>query len=270
MLVARRPTAEAMRPHQSRTRIGCAWMVIALLMAAHGRAVAQAPPQGTSVPVPGSPVQPSAALPGARGVHTGPPGTTYVSIETDDPRVWLQRRIGSLEARPEGMATGDPKPGEAPPVVDPPKAYGPYWEPDWERICITPCHKPVASGGIYRIGGEGVTPSDGFRVDGPNTKLDVDAGSASTRNVGAYMTVFGFLLAATGGVFLVMSVVSTEKESEDEDKAVIIAGTAGLIAGGVIGFTGMGLFIANGTTVRDGSGKELARGPIGVRAYGSF
>ena len=184
------------------------------------------------------------------------------------------RRIGSLKPRPEGMATGDPKPGEPPPIYDPPAAYGPYWESDSERICITPCHKPVASGGIYRIGGEGVSPSSPFRLDGPNAKLDVSAGSSSARSAGGYMAVFGFLLAATGGVFLTMSLVSIEKESEDEDRITTIASTAAMIGGGIIGFTGLGLFFANGTTVRDANGKELGRAPepkhLGVRAHGVF
>jgi hypothetical protein len=246
-----------------RGRVG-AWGIAGSVLVLTGDALAQAPPAPPTSPPPAAAPAPP---PGAAG-------TTYVAIDTDDPGVWLQRRIGSLKRRPEGMATGDPKPGEPPPVYDPPAAYGPYWESDWERICITPCHKPVASGGIYRIAGDGVAPSDGFPLEGPRANLKVDTGSSSARSAGMYMAVFGFLLAATGGVFLTMSLVSNEKESADEDRITIIASTAAMIGGSVIGLAGVGLVFANDTTVRDQTGKELARGPgsrvLGVRAYGAF
>jgi hypothetical protein len=234
-----------------------------LLACFAGDAVAQSPPAPT-----GPVAAPASAVPGAAAA-----GTTYVAIETDNPSVWLQRRIGSLKRRPEGMATGDPTVGQAPPIYDPPAAYGPYWVSDWERICITPCHKPVASGGIYRIAGDGVSPSEGFPIEGPRANLKVSTGSSSARSAGTYMAVFGFLLAATGGVFLAMSLVSNEKESVDEDEAAIVASTAGIIGGSVIGLAGVGLVLANDTTVRDERGelpRAAATRQLGLRAHGAF
>jgi hypothetical protein len=250
-----------------------------LLACFAGDAIAQSPPApSTPPPAPSTPPAAAPAPPAAAPTVAPPgaaaPGTTYVAIETDNPSVWLQRRIGSLKRRPEGMATGDPTVGQAPPIYDPPAAYGPYWVSDWERICITPCHKPVASGGIYRIAGDGVSPSEGFPLEGPRANLQVSTGSSSARSAGTYMAVFGFLLAATGGVFLAMSLVSNEKESVDEDQAAIVASTVGIIGGSVIGLAGVGLVLANDTTVRDERGKELARrggaGQLGLRAYGAF
>jgi hypothetical protein len=112
-----------------------------------------------------------------------------------------------------------------------------------------------------------------FHLRGPRTVLDVDPGSTSQRKLGSYMTVFGFLLAATGGVFLIMSLASNEKASSDTDHLVTILSTTGLVAGSVIGLAGIGFIVANNTTVRDEHGKEiaaLARRPITLNAAGKF
>jgi len=187
--------------------------------------------------------------------------------------VALERRIGSLDPVTAPLRGGTPAPGEAPPAYRPPASYGPYFESDWESVCPTPCQKPVALGGEYRIGGEGITPSNSFQIHGPRTVLNVDPGSKSLRGLGTYMTVFGFLLAATGGIFLVMSLASTEKESESGDRLVTILSTTDLVAGSVIGLTGIGFMVGSGTTVRDEQGKEIAkvtRRPVTLNAVGRF
>ena len=197
----------------------------------------------------------------------------WVGIATTSSHVALERRIGSLDPVTAPLRGGTPAPGEAPPAYRPPASYGPYFESDWESVCPTPCQKPVALGGEYRIGGEGITPSNSFQIHGPRTVLNVDPGSKSLRGLGTYMTVFGFLLAATGGIFLVMSLASTEKKSESGDRLVTILSTTDLVAGSVIGLTGIGFMVGSGTTVRDEQGKEIAkvtRRPVTLNAVGRF
>src|SRR5262245_54440816 len=93
---------------------------------------------------------------------TAPSDGALVDIKTTDPRTTLERRVGSF----------------------------------WERVCVAPCRTPVALAGEYRIGGDGVVPSNGFSIHGPRTVLEVDPGSEGLHSLGAYMTVFGFVLAA--------------------------------------------------------------------------
>jgi hypothetical protein len=210
------------------------------------QAVAQAP-----MP---PPVQPPLAAPAAAA---GP--STYVWIETTDPHVSLERRIGSLEK--PSIGTGLAEPGSAPGAYGASSSYGAYWEPDWERVCVTPCQMPVATGGVYRIAGEGITPSEGFPVTAGRMKLDVTPGSASAKSVGAYMAVFGFILAAAGGVFLGTAVVSDEEDTGSENKVFGAVGAAGLIGGGVLGIIGVILVVANGTEVRTEGGKVIGGHP---------
>lgn len=209
--------------------------------------------------------------PPASVASRGAPATVVVSITTTKPNVMLERRIGSMVARPPAMRTGDPAPGDAPPAYAPPNSYGPYWESDWERVCRTPCHQPIAVAGEYRIAGDGITPSDSFPLKpGGRMIVDVDPGSSSLRGLGNYMAVFGFLLAGASAVFLVMSLSSNEKSSQDENHLSAVLSGVGLGTGALVGIVGLGFVAGTGTTVKDGAGKEIGRRTLLLGGTGRF
>ena len=250
-------------------RRGPAAAAIALLFSQTSIAVAQAPvvppappPPVTSPPGPPAPPPPRGA-PGA-----APRPTSYVWITTTNAKVALERRVGSLE-QPQ-IGTGRAPLGQAPPAWGASNAYGPYWESDWERVCITPCQTQVATGGVYRVAGEGVTPSEAFPVRPGRMGLDVAPGNESAKRLGSYMAVFGFLLAAAGGVFLGISLASNEKDSADANRVATIISTAGLVGGGVLGISGVILTVVNNTDVRDESGKVIASGAPAHRDFASL
>ena len=173
--------------------------------------------------------------------------------------------------RNPNRATGNPGPGQAPPAYYQSASYGPYWESDWERVCATPCRTQVPAGSDYRIGGQGITPSDSFPIRPGQVQLDVSPGSSSARGLGTYMTVFGFLLAAAGGVFLAISASSSEDASADADKVGVIVSTAGLVGGALIGGVGIVLMVVHTTDVRDERGKQIGAGSLPtLNAIGHF
>ena len=202
------------------------------------------------------PGPPPPTPPAARPAPVSAYPTAFVGIITTDPDVMLERRIGSLGKQPVGAHFGAVKPGSPPPAYNPPSTYGPYWESDWERVCKTPCQAQVALGGEYRIAGDDVTPSDSFAITAGGMRLDVDPGNESARNAGTYMAVFGYLLAAVGGVFLGTSI--GEDFDEDANDAVIVASSIGIGVGLLIGTVGVVLHVVNGTEVRDGGGRVIA------------
>jgi len=184
-----------------------------------------------------------------------PPGAgwTRVHIVTPSPQVTLERRVGSLP--------GDP----------PPPPSGPYAssEPDWQRVCATPCDAAVALGGDYRIAGEGITTSSLFALHGPTTELRVDAGNHSVRRAGIYLVVIGAIAAAAGGIFLGVNAIGPSSSALGVGGYASIAGLAG---GGALGITGIGLVVGGGTSVRDEARKDLARSapPPGLHATFRF
>ncbi len=167
-------------------------------------------------------------------------GWTRVHIVTQSPRVTLERRVGSLPGDPAPLPTG-------------PYAGG---EPDWQRVCATPCDTAVALGGDYRIAGEDVTTSSTFALHGPATELRVDAGAYPVRRAGVYLLVIGAIAATAGGIFLGVNALSPSSSALGVGG---YASIAGLVGGGALGITGIGLVVGGGTSVRDETRKDLAR-----------
>lgn len=176
-------------------------------------------------------------------------GWTRVHIVTQSPRVTLERRVGSLP--------GDP----------PPPPRGPYadGEPQWERVCATPCDAAVALGGDYRVSGNDVTTSSAFALHGPATELRVDAGTYGVRRAGVYLVVIGAIAAVAGGIFLGVDAIKPSSTGLGVGDYASIGGLAG---GGVLALTGVGLVVGGGTSVRDETRRDLARvaPPAGLHA----
>ncbi len=164
------------------------------------------------------------------------PAWARVRIFSRDPKVTLERRVGSLPSDTPGG----------------PRSPYDNNEFEWKVVCATPCNAALQVAGEYRVAGEGVTPSTGFAVHAQNTHLLVDPGSWQVRRAGVYLAVIGFVGAAAAGIFL-----GVEAERSSSGPA-ITGSVAGLVSGGVIGITGLGLVMAGGTSVHDEAHRELA------------
>ena len=194
-----------------------------------------------------------AVQPVASGAQTGGPGWARVHIVTQSPKVTLERRVGSL-------------PGDPPPLPRSPYSDG---EPQWERVCATPCDTALALGGDYRINGEDVTTSSPFALHGPATELRVDAGTYGVRRAGIYLLVIGAISAVAGGIFLGVNAIKPSSSALGVGGDASIAALAG---GGALAIAGVGLVVGGGTSVSDETRKDLARTapPLGLNATFQF
>jgi hypothetical protein len=231
-----------MRPDRPFLRSAASVALAAALVAGSSAAHAD-PPYATAPPAP---------VTGAPAPLAGS-GWTRVHIVTQSPKVTLERRVGSLPSDP------------------PPPPRGPYsdGEPEWQRVCVTPCDAAVALGGDYRINGDNVTTSSPFALHGPATELRVDAGTYSVRRAGVYLVVIGGIAALAGGIFLGVNALNPSSSALGVGGYASIAGLAG---GGALGLLGVGLVVGGGTSVRDETRKDLARTapPPGLNATFQF
>lgn len=228
-------------PRASDSAVAAAGAIVALLLAGPARATPPEPPVPAPPVVPAPPTTAGPPAPAAQPAVAPPAApSARVRIVTTTPGVVLELREGSLPTDP------------------PPLPRGIYSddEPHWKAVCTAPCERALQLGGQYRIAGEGVTPSGPFAIHGPSTDLHVDAGSHAMRRGGVYMAVIGFLGAAVGGIFLAVQAV---RPSGDGLGPGGYAAIGGLVGGGVIGLTGVGLIAGGGTSVRDEARRELAR-----------
>ena len=110
-----------------------------------------------------------------------------------------------------------PLPPPPPPPPRPAPAYGPFvtLRADhprarlqvmgpfkWQDVCLTPCRTQVPPGGLYRVGGGTLRPSDSFNLprSGP-VVIDAQMGSTVKHWVG-FGLVLGGIGAALGGGLL--------------------------------------------------------------------
>ncbi len=231
------------RPSRPLLRVAAS-VALAAALAAASPALADPPSSAAPAPVTASP--PAAAAPGG-------PGWARVHIVTQSPKVTLERRVGSLPT--------DPAPPPRPLYAD--------GEPQWERVCATPCDTALALGGDYRVAGDDVTTSSPFALHGPATELRVDAGSYSVRRAGVYLLVIGGVAALAGGIFLGVNALNPSATALNVGGYASIAGVAG---GGALGIVGIGLVVGGGTSVRDETRRDLARvaPPPGLHATFQF
>ena len=155
---------------------------------------------------------------------------------TDDPRVTLFRLIERIEfgGAVAGVAGVEIIPGLF-------VSQRPISE------CAAPCNKSVDPRFLYRVAGDGITPSPSFRFPPGHSayKLEVDAGSSSAHTAGVVLTTAGICLAALGGAFLAVAAVDRESPA--------VVPTAGAVGGGVglISMAvGIPLWLSSGTSVR--------------------
>jgi hypothetical protein len=201
------------------------------------------PPPNVSVQV-GAPVAPQTTTP------TGP--TTHVAMDADRPGVTLLRVTG-LGVVQAASAYGT--------------AYGSFMS--YQPVCVAPCQADVEAGAMYRIGGDGVTPTSTFSLPPPAPGrplvLHVSAGSAGARFGGLWLTIGGITLAATGGV-LAGLFAAIGNEPGMNTNGWIVGGLVTAGVGVVMTAFGIWMIAESGTSVVTDQGIPIAKGhPAGPR-----
>jgi hypothetical protein len=122
---------------------------------------------------------------------------------------------GEPEAQIQDSDVAPPPPYSPPPRPAP--AYGPFvtLRSDhprarlqvmgpfkWQDVCMTPCRTPVPPGGLYRVGGGSLRPSESFNLprSGP-VVIDAQMGSNVKHWIGFGLVLGGIGAAIAGGLF---------------------------------------------------------------------
>ena len=169
-----------------------------------------------------------------------------VRIDADDPRAILSMRVGT------GLVDGGPYTR---------MRYGTVWQ----DVCATPCNREVDSTRTYRIEGEGIWPSDGFRLSPGPANLHVKAGSRSGVIGGAFLTLLGGGLTLMGGLVLGFSTLPVDPGSPDAQKqrdakaTFLTIGIVQLAVGIVSLAAGIPLWASSTTSVTDDSGRTVGQ-----------
>lgn len=116
--------------------------------------------------------------------------------------------------------------------------------------CKAPCAGRVSASGVYRVGGDGIRPSDPFRLPSGRDSVSIDAKTASksTTVVGAIMGVGGGFLAYVGGMLYLLGSSNDTRITDDgqdryltpeERENMQTAGGALFVTGAVVGTVGL-------------------------------
>jgi hypothetical protein len=125
-------------------------------------------------------------------------------------------------------------------------------------VCIAPCQADVEAGGMYRIGGDGVTPTGtfGLPMQQGALHLRVHAGSLGARVGGVWLLIGGISIGVAGGTF---AAIAAADSSVSSNPGLLVTGLV-LTAVGVVGIVvGAILLAGSGTSVVSDSGMTLAR-----------
>jgi hypothetical protein len=85
-----------------------------------------------------------------------------------------------------------------------PKAQLQQLQLRWRTICSVPCGRPADPGGLYRVGGDTIRPSQPFRLPRPSGDVVIDAevGSNVRHFIGLGVGIGGIVVAAYGTLYL--------------------------------------------------------------------
>jgi hypothetical protein len=126
---------------------------------------------------------------------------------------------------------------------------------DFSPVCVAPCSADVSSSAVYRIGGDGVTPSRRFSMPGDGAHLLVTAGSSRAHDTGLALLPPGILLFLSGTA---LTMVAELAHFDDRSSDGALAG--GLVTAGIGALViGLGIYLAasSGTTVMLGDRRPL-------------
>ncbi|HSQ64763.1 MAG TPA: hypothetical protein VLM85_16175, partial [Polyangiaceae bacterium] len=132
---------------------------------------------------------------------------------------------------------------------------------NFETVCMAPCQADVDANGMYRVAGDGVTPSSTFGLGAPNgaMRLHVTAGSSGARIGGIWLLIGGITLAVTGG--LTAGLFAAINDPYTDMTGWIVAGAVMAGVGVIMTAIGIPLIIGSGTSVVTDQGMPLAKRP---------
>jgi len=148
-----------------------------------------------------------------------PPADVFVTVDSDDPAVRLERVGGG------GKPTA---------------------------ICAPPCGLRLERDALYRISGDGVRATPPFRVPGTgsSTTLSVRAGSSLRYRAGVGAAIAGGVVAATSlGYLFASSGDPVANGSERDHGRVLETSLLVLLAGGALAFLGAFLVTSSHTRI---------------------
>jgi hypothetical protein len=139
--------------------------------------------------------------------------------------------------------------------VDNPDARLQVLQPRWLDLCAAPCGVPADPGGVYRIGGHGLRPSEPFALPRLSGEVSINATAGSTKRywTGVGLALSGLVVGLFG--YLALGAASSPDQSVDapSDNSGHIAGqTIGvvlLVIGAALEAVGVPTWLANRTTV---------------------
>ncbi|MBS2016135.1 MAG: hypothetical protein JST00_24855 [Deltaproteobacteria bacterium] len=189
------------------------------------------PPQAESTP---AATTPAATTPAA--TTPAPVGPT-VELSATDARATIERRVGTTS--PAGM-----------PLLE----TGFFSVGQWEQQCLAPCEVKLDPRYTYRVGGDGLVPTDGFAIPRSGDKVRVDAtmGSSTGRVAGALSTAGGASLMALGTLALILTPIfeSNDVGSDGFRTGLAVGGVSALSVGALAVGAGLYLWFANGSHAR--------------------
>lgn len=114
-------------------------------------------------------------------------------------------------------------------------------EEGWYNVCRAPCTVNAGVGALYRVSGDGVSPSRNVVVGGNENPifLRAETGSRTGLGIGIGMTVVGGLAVLAGAVtmaknYCFCSDPSLEQQRNTTIGAIAFAAGGGLLAGGIV------------------------------------
>lgn len=199
---------------------------------------APAPPAPAAPPAPGAPQQPA--------LTPGTPGVVHLHVASPEP-VQIYKHRESYGVTSGGNTF----------VIDTPRL-----------VCAAPCDVLVDGrrGREFDVEGDGVVPSDWFRLDGltGDQQLDVSPGSAGVHTGGMLLLGVGAAAVGVGALGAVAGAIGTSPKSNGkgfvrndglETAGFVVAGTGVVaIASGIV------MMVTSGTSIRlhpPGAGAEV-------------
>lgn len=135
----------------------------------------------------------------------------------------------------------------------------------YEPICTAPCDAALDPKATYVVAGDGVTPSDKFRLPraARDVRLDVKAGSAAARSWGWTSAITGLTGVILGGTFLVLDASNPKSNSATDSGSNVLktVGYVGLGAGVPLLALGIVLVATSGTSVDVRESSPTPTGP---------
>ena len=124
--------------------------------------------------------------------------------------------------------------------------------------CLAPCDKPFPRDGVYRITGDGLIPSDAFRLPARANALtlDVDAGMTSQKTAGAVIGIGGVIVGSLGALYSTLLAVEAvdgppvRGTQKDISIGASVGGLAAMAVGALLYFTAGTRVRAKGAPLR--------------------